>query len=125
MIMDDMSQTRAAAIRTLRDSAEYGVAMFPDDGADATDAGEQIIMERARARRKELEEEERLEEKMLRDFEEEEAVRREANACPKPKKTAEMVWLNYFNECLFEKGLIDETMRNKLKIKISTTAKKR
>ena len=41
------------------------------------------------------------------------------------KKTAEMVWLNYFNECLFEKGLIDETMRNKLKIKISITAKKR
>lgn len=39
------------------------------------------------------------------------------------KKTAEMVWLNSFNECLFEKGLIDETMRNKLKIKISTTAK--
>lgn len=41
------------------------------------------------------------------------------------KKVAEEVWLNYFNECLFEKGLIDETMRNKLKIKISTTAKKR
>ena len=41
------------------------------------------------------------------------------------KKMAEEVWLNYFNECLFEKGIIDEAMRNKLKIKISTTAKKR
>ncbi|OBZ73608.1 hypothetical protein A0H81_05976 [Grifola frondosa] len=91
LIMEDMSQTRAAAIRTLRDSAEYGVAMFPDDGADVTDAGEQIIMERARARRKELEEEERLEEKMLRDFQGEEAVRRKAKARPKPKKSAEMV----------------------------------
>ena len=40
------------------------------------------------------------------------------------KKMSEEVWLNYFNECLFEKGLIDEAMRNKLKIKISTTAKK-
>ncbi len=39
------------------------------------------------------------------------------------KKAAEVVWLGYFNEYLFERGLIDETMRNKLKIKISTTAK--
>ena len=41
------------------------------------------------------------------------------------KKAAEKIWLEYFNEKLFESGLIDETMRNKLKIKISTTAKKR
>lgn len=41
------------------------------------------------------------------------------------KKVAEKIWLEYFNEKLFESGLIDETMRNKLKIKISTTAKKR
>ena len=40
------------------------------------------------------------------------------------KKVAEVVWLDYFNEYLFEKGIIDEAMRNKLKIKISTTAKK-
>ncbi len=40
------------------------------------------------------------------------------------KKMAEEVWMDYFNECLFEKGLIDETMRNKLKIKISTTEKR-
>lgn len=41
------------------------------------------------------------------------------------KKTAEVVWLGYFNEYLFERGIIDEAMRNKLKIKISITAKKR
>lgn len=40
------------------------------------------------------------------------------------KKAAEVVWLGYFNEYLFERGIIDEAMRNKLKIKISTTAKK-
>lgn len=40
------------------------------------------------------------------------------------KKVAEEVWLNYFNECLFEKGLIDEAMRNKLRIKIITMEKK-
>lgn len=40
------------------------------------------------------------------------------------KKVAEEVWLNYFNEYLFKHGMIDETTRNKLKVKISTTAKK-
>ena len=39
------------------------------------------------------------------------------------KKAAEVVWLGYFNEYLFERGLIDEAMRKKLKIKISITAK--
>ncbi|KAH9924827.1 RTC4-like domain-containing protein [Amylocystis lapponica] len=64
LIMEDLGQDRATAINTLRDSAEYGVAMFPDDhtdGAAAVAAGDQIVMERAKARRKELEEEERLE----------------------------------------------------------------
>ena len=32
--------------------------------------------------------------------------------------------LDYFNEYLFEHGIIDEVMRNKLKIKISTTEKR-
>ena len=36
------------------------------------------------------------------------------------KKVAEAVWLNYFNEYLFKHGMIDEKMRNKLKIQIST-----
>ena len=38
------------------------------------------------------------------------------------KKVAEKVWLDYFNEYLFEHGLIDEMTRNKLRIKIITTA---
>ena len=40
------------------------------------------------------------------------------------KKMAEEVWMDYFNEYLFENGIIDEAMRNKLKIKISTTEKR-
>ena len=40
------------------------------------------------------------------------------------KKAAEEGWMDYFNEYLFEHGIIDEAMRNKLKIKISTTTKK-
>ena len=40
------------------------------------------------------------------------------------KKVAEKVWLDYFNEYLFEHGLIDETTRNKLRIKIITMEKK-
>ena len=40
------------------------------------------------------------------------------------KKVAEKVWLDYFNEYLFEHGLIDKTTRNKLRIKIITMEKK-
>ena len=40
------------------------------------------------------------------------------------KKVAEKVWLDYFNEYLFEHGLIDEMTRNKLRIKIITMEKK-
>ena len=40
------------------------------------------------------------------------------------KKMAEEVWMDYFNEYLFEHGIIDEVTRNKLKIKISATTKK-
>ncbi|KZT09830.1 uncharacterized protein LAESUDRAFT_461612 [Laetiporus sulphureus 93-53] len=65
LVMHDMDQTREQAIATLHESAEYGVAMFPDDhpdGEDVVGAGEQIIMRRAQRRRKELEEEEKMEE---------------------------------------------------------------
>ncbi|KAI0630608.1 RTC4-like domain-containing protein [Trametes polyzona] len=75
LIMADLGLPRADALKTLRESVEYGVAMFPADegegGKSAEDgdgnrsvltAGERIIMERARARRKVLEEEERREE---------------------------------------------------------------
>ncbi|KAI0369107.1 hypothetical protein BV20DRAFT_411013 [Pilatotrama ljubarskyi] len=72
LIMEDLSLKRADALKTLRESVEYGVAMFPaDEGEGGRDGeagqgilsvGEKIIMERARARRKQLEEEERREE---------------------------------------------------------------
>ena len=48
-----------------------------------------------------------------------------ARADMQKKKVAEEVWLDYFNEYLFEHGIIDEVTRNKLKIKIITTTKKR
>ncbi|KAI0766656.1 RTC4-like domain-containing protein [Trametes elegans] len=79
LIMEDLGQSRADALKTLRDSVQYGVAMFPADegegGKGSGDemvltAGERIIMERARARRKELEEEERQEEEEARRAEE-------------------------------------------------------
>ena len=79
LIMEDLSLPRDEAIETLRESVEYGVAMFPvDEGEGETGsvkgegklvvgAGEQMFMDRARARRKELEEEERLEEQTRRE----------------------------------------------------------
>ncbi|CAL1715163.1 unnamed protein product [Somion occarium] len=62
LIIDDLQQNRPQAIRTLRESAGYGVAMFPDDhvegGVSKVEAGEDIVRERAKARRKALEAEE-------------------------------------------------------------------
>ena len=59
LIMQDLSQSRQEAIETLRQSAEYGVAMFPDDhGHAANEAGEDIVRKRARERRKLIESEE-------------------------------------------------------------------
>ncbi len=55
LVMEDMDQAREQAIATLHESAEYGVAMFPDnhpDGEDAFGAGERIIMRRPQWRRK-------------------------------------------------------------------------
>ncbi|KAI0339419.1 hypothetical protein BDW22DRAFT_1380615, partial [Trametopsis cervina] len=56
LIMSDMKESREDAIMTMRDSAQYGVAMFPDDSLDA--AGDNIIRKRAHARYKQLEQEE-------------------------------------------------------------------
>ncbi|KAG6330683.1 hypothetical protein ID866_8406 [Astraeus odoratus] len=80
LIAQDLCIDMDDAIATLRESAQYGVAMFPDAGvssgakgavADEDDeemgVADQIVMERARARRKELEEEERVEEEMIRE----------------------------------------------------------
>ncbi|KAH7908596.1 RTC4-like domain-containing protein [Hygrophoropsis aurantiaca] len=81
LIMQDLRIDRDDAMITLRDSAQYGVAMFPDAGTSDSKTGavedddehigvaDQIVMERARVRRIELEEEERIEEKMIREEE--------------------------------------------------------
>lgn len=56
---------RVVAMRTLRESAAYGVAMFPDADSSGDDwsmsTGDEIARARAHVRRKELAEEERLE----------------------------------------------------------------
>ena len=62
LIMEDTGQDQAQAVQTMRESAGYGVAMFPDTSEDpGVGAGEDIVLERARARRRELEDEERME----------------------------------------------------------------
>lgn len=62
LIMEDTGQDRARAVQTMRESAGYGVAMFPDTSeGPEVGAGEDIVLERARARRRELEDEERIE----------------------------------------------------------------
>lgn len=62
LIMEDTGQAQAQAVQTMRESAGYGVAMFPDTSeGPGVGAGEDIVLERARARRRELEEEERME----------------------------------------------------------------
>ena len=61
LIMEDLHSTYPSAIKTLRESVEYGVAMFPDTGADNEEgikAADDVVKERAKARRKQLLEEE-------------------------------------------------------------------
>ncbi|KAF8124444.1 nuclear condensing complex subunit [Boletus edulis] len=63
LIAEDLSVNMDEALRTLHDSAKYGVGMFPDMSENCADedkmsVADQIAMERARARRKELIEEE-------------------------------------------------------------------
>lgn len=57
MIMEDLHEDYREAVKTLRESSKYGVAMFPDNNSTSA-AGEKIVMERARVRRREIEEEE-------------------------------------------------------------------
>ncbi len=58
LIMQDLDQSREQAIQTLRESAEYAVAMFPDDHGHAEgEAGDDIVRKRAIARRKLIESE--------------------------------------------------------------------
>ena len=76
LIMEDTGQDRARAVQTMRESAGYGVAMFPDTSeGPEVGAGEDIVLERARARRRELEDEERVDALLrLEDSEDEHAI---------------------------------------------------
>ena len=47
------------------------------------------------------------------------AGEKELTAEQRKKDMAELMWLNYFNQTLYEKGLITETERNKIKNDIS------
>ncbi len=40
------------------------------------------------------------------------------------KRAAETIWLQYFNEKLFEQNKIDETTRNKLRLAIMAAGRK-
>lgn len=83
LIMEDTGQPPEEAIKTMRESAAYGVTMFPDgrragkygddvegdvDGDADGGVGEDIVMERARARRAEVEMEDRVEERVLKEM---------------------------------------------------------
>lgn len=70
LIMQDLHLDRNKAVKTLRESSQYGVDMFPDNGSSSAidddhgnygSVADLIVMERAKARRLELEEEERME----------------------------------------------------------------
>jgi hypothetical protein len=61
LIMEDLQSTYSNALKTLRESVEYGVAMFPDTGGDNEEgmkAADDVVKERARVRRQQLLEEE-------------------------------------------------------------------
>ncbi|KAK0238524.1 RTC4-like domain-containing protein [Armillaria nabsnona] len=74
LIRQDMGVSPSKAVKILRESASYGVAMFPEDGGgwgekkkddDVMGVADLMVMARARKRRIELEQEEREEEEML------------------------------------------------------------
>ncbi|GLB43350.1 putative RTC4-like domain containing protein [Lyophyllum shimeji] len=90
LIMEDMGLDESKveeAVRILRESANYGVAMFPVDEGDEGDGvrssgklgvADSIVMERARKRRKELEADEQEQEEQ-REMEEEAEKQRKAS----------------------------------------------
>ena len=86
LIMEDTGQDQVKAVQTMRESAGYGVAMFPDTSeGPGVGAGEDIVLERARARRRELEDEERIEALLsLGDSEKEHAI--QTKGIKRPKK---------------------------------------
>ncbi|KAL1748146.1 RTC4-like domain-containing protein [Schizophyllum fasciatum] len=83
LIAEDRGRGARDALRTLRESARYGVAMFPDDAGVGGRAGGQrvadgIVRARAARRRQQIEAEERKEE-------EEAAAAARARPRPKPR----------------------------------------
>ncbi|KAF7362322.1 RTC4 domain-containing protein [Mycena venus] len=109
LVMEDMDlntdeqSDKKRAVAVLRESASYGVAMFPEDGGEwagasgkkhnggedeALGVAEQMVMERARKRRKELEIEEREEDEMWRLQEEEAERQREKAEVAKQRRRA-------------------------------------
>jgi hypothetical protein len=93
LIKEDLQISHEEAVQTLRDSVQYGVVMFPDDGAGATSTitkktlgtlgeGEKMMRDRARARRKVIEEEERIEELMRSESERAASVERSSDSEP-------------------------------------------
>ncbi|KAJ7647751.1 RTC4-like domain-containing protein [Roridomyces roridus] len=95
----DSKADKKRAMAVLRESASYGVAMFPEDtgegagktqnGAqDALGVADQMVMERARRRRKELELEEREEEEEILRMQQEEAEKRQRAEAAKEKRRA-------------------------------------
>ncbi|KAI0272711.1 RTC4-like domain-containing protein [Gloeopeniophorella convolvens] len=88
LIMEDTGQDRVRAAQTMRDSAAYGVAMFPDTSeGPGIGAGEDIVLERARVRRRELDAEEEIE-AQLRTEEEEAEQSTKSKGTKRPKKLA-------------------------------------
>lgn len=86
LIMEDTGQDRIQAVQTMRESAGYGVAMFPDTSeGPGVGAGEDIVLERARARRRELDDEERME-AMLDSMESEDEQLSKKKGTKRPKK---------------------------------------
>ncbi|TDL24011.1 hypothetical protein BD410DRAFT_132480 [Rickenella mellea] len=61
LIRQDLDINTLEAIKVLRKSSQYGVAMFPHLDNKEDDVGEELVRERARIRRQEIEEEERAE----------------------------------------------------------------
>ncbi|KAJ7935204.1 RTC4-like domain-containing protein [Mycena leptocephala] len=109
LVMEDMDlnpddkSDKKRAVTVLRESASYGVAMFPEDGGDwagasgkkkdndgeeAMGVADRMVMERARKRRKELEIEEREEEEMWRLQEEEAEKQKQKAEIAKQKRRA-------------------------------------
>lgn len=94
LVQMDMGYTdKADAVRTLRESSKYGTAMFPDmdnnegggeDGVGGGGVGEKMVRERARARKKEIEEEDRMDNEL--EELEKERLERKANRARRADK---------------------------------------